>query len=1047
MFSKFFIDRPIFASVLSIIITIAGVAAIRVLPIEQFPPIVPPQIVVSASYPGASTEVIANTVAAPLEEAINGVPNMLYISSVSSSAGVLSIVIAFSIGTSPDQAQIDVNNATQSALPLLPSEVQRYGVTVNKRGSETLQVIMLHSPNKTYDSLTIANYVLTNIIDDLNRIEGVGEAALIGPSNYAMRVWLQSDKMSQYNVTATDVIAAIRDQNAQFALGQFGEEPVSKPQEFTYMLVTQSRFSKAEEFEKIVIRANPNGSPLYLKDVAKVALGAEQYYFSSGMDNIPMPAIKIVPLPGANAIDIADKIIAKMEKLSEGFPPDLVYTIPFDDTTFVRISIREVVITLLQAILLVIMVIFLFLQNPRATLIPIIAIPVALLGSFSGLFVFDFSLNLLTLFAFVLAIGIVVDDAIVVLENFERIMTTEKLSPRAAAIKAMEEVTGPVVAIVLVLCAVFVPIGFLSGFSGQMYRQFSITIAISVVISGLVALTLTPSLCATIVKEKSLEKEDKNFLSSLLDKFFEKFNILFEAFANKYTQGVQFFLNHIAIAITICVMIAGSAIFMLSRLPSSLVPDEDRGYLMVAPMLASGAALNRTQEVSSKIIAELMKEEDVEHAISFVGYDLFASALRTNSAGIFLNLKDWDLRKGEGHDSFSLVKKYSAIANKYPEAIVPIINPPAISGMGRNAGFSFYLQYKGQNSNLDALTTMVHNFMAALQKEPSIGRISTPYAVDTPQYYFNLDREKAKTLNLSVTDIFQTMQTTFGAYYANDFTLFNRTYKVQVQSDAPFRERPEDLNKVFVRSTDGNMIPLSNLLTITRINGPDVLERFNIFPAAHIMGAPATGYTTGQTMDTILQLSKKMLGTDYGIAWEGESFQESIAGGQGVIAVVFGILMVFLILSALYESWSLPLSVLVAVPFAIFGAVVAILLRGLSNDIYFQVGLVTLVGLSAKNAILVVEFAEMELKKGGTVIDAAVKAARLRLRPILMTSLAFIFGCLPLYFSSGCGAASRHSIGTGVIGGMLSSTFLATLFIPLLYVLIKKMAGSTTASK
>jgi multidrug efflux pump len=1028
MFSRFFIERPVFASVLSIVIILAGLAAMRALPISQYPDIIPPDVVVTATYPGASAEVMATTVAAPLEQQINGVPNMIYMRSTNSNSGQMNLTVTFRIGTDPDQATIDVNNRVQAALARLPEDVRRNGVTVDKRSSSILQVITMLSPDGRYDPIFISNYALLNVIDELKRVPGVGEASLIGQKDYAMRVWLRPDKLAQYKMTPADVAAAIREQNSQFAAGAFGQQPMAEAQAFTYTVTTQGRFMDPTEFENIILRADPQGATLRLKDVARVELGAQDYNFSATTNGKPAVPIRIALQPGANALEVADMTSKKMAEISKRFPDGLSYAIPFSTTRFVEVSIDEVIKTFIEAIFLVVIVVFLFLQNFRATLIPLLAVPVSLIGTFAGMYLLGFSINLLTLFGLVLAIGIVVDDAIVVLENVERIMTKEKLPPKQAAIKAMEEVTGPIVAIVLVLCAVFVPVGFMGGMTGEMYKQFAITIAVSVAISGIVALTLSPALCAVFLKPVHTEP----------NRFFKAFNNGFDRITRGYLKGARFLTARMGVGLA---MFAGLLLItatLYQRIPTSLVPEEDQGYVFTVPMLLPGASLNRTEAVVKNITDQVMQQPEISVFTAFAGFDLLSGAQRSNAGAAFAVLKDWKERKDEGQDSKSFAGRMMGIGAGMKDAVVLAFNPPPITGISLTGGFEAYLQNRSGVSTSE-VAAMAAKLVEAANKNPALAGVQTTIAANVPQYHVELDRGKAKALKVPVDVVFATMQATFGSLYVNDFTLYGRTYRVNLQSEADFRSKPEDLRQVFVRSTDGNMIPLDSLLNVERIIGPDLVDRFNIFTAAKIMGGPAPGYSSGQALQAMEDIAAEILPAEYTLAWTGSAFQEREASGTAAMAFVFGIIMVFLILAAQYERWSLPLSVITAVPFGVFGALLFVWLRGLSNDVYFQVGLLTLIGLSAKNAILIVEFAVLLREQGHSALQAALKAAELRFRPIVMTSLAFILGVFPLYISTGAGAASRHSIGTGVIGGMLAATLLATFFVPMFYLLVARL--------
>jgi multidrug efflux pump len=1027
MISKFFIDRPVFASVLSIIIVIAGLMAMRALPIAQYPEIVPPEISVSATYPGANAQVIAETVAAPLEQQINGVEGMLYMRSSSTSSGTLRLTVTFRTGTDPDQAQIDVNNRVQRAEAQLPEEVRRQGVTVAQRSSSILQVLAMYSPEQRYDSIFISNYALLNVLDELRRVPGVGDAQLFGAQDYSMRIWLRPDRLAQYGLTPADVAAAVREQNSQFAAGRFGDEPMPQPQAFTYAVTTPGRLTDPKEFEDIILRADPTGATLRLRDVARVELGAQDYAFSASFNGAAAVPIGIYLQPGANALDVAAAVGETMQRLSARFPEGLAHAVPFDTTRFVEASIEEVVRTFVEAMILVVVVVFLFLQNLRATVIPLVAVPVSIIGTFAGMYLLGFSINLLTLFGMVLAIGIVVDDAIVVLENVERIMATHKLPPREAAIRAMQEVTGPVIAIVLVLCAVFIPVSFLGGLVGELYRQFAVTIAVSVAISGLVALTLTPALCALLLKPGHREP----WLP------FRLFNRGFEWTTSRYVGGVGLLLRRAFPGLLIFALMLGATALLFQRVPGALVPAEDQGSLFVVTTLPPAASLDRTQAVGTRVTEELRQNPAVENVVTFAGFDLLSGAQKTSAGVSFVTLRDWSEREAPELDARVLATSLGALNAHFQDGIAVAFNPPPINGLSTTGGFEAYLEDRS-GAQLTVLAETAQRVVAAAAQRPELAGVSTTFNLGTPQYDITVDREKAKALGVPVDAIFQTMQSSFGSLYVNDFTLFGRTYRVSLSSEAEFRQSPEDLRHVFVRSDTGSMVPLNALLRVERVVGPDLVERFNGFPAAKIMGNPAPGYSSGQAIAALEQVTREALTQDYALGWVGSAYQEIATAGSGTIGVVFGLVMVFLILAAQYERWSLPLAVLTAVPFAVFGAIAAIWLRGIENDVYFQIGLVTLVGLAAKNAILIVEFAVERQRAGMPRTEAALEAARLRFRPIVMTSLAFILGVVPLAISTGAGAASRHSIGTGVIGGMLAATFLATLFVPLFFRLFSR---------
>ena len=1030
MFSKFFINRPVLAMVMSIIIVIAGGLSIFSLAVEEYPQVTPPEVVVQATYPGASAEVISSSVASVLENSINGVEGMIYMQSSSTSSGSLNINIYFTNETDPDQATINVNNRVQAVMSSLPQEVQRQGVTVDKRSSTILAVYSLFSDSPAHDRIFIANYAAINILEELKRVPGVGDAALFSRQQYSMRIWLSPDKLTKYNLTPAEVIALVQEQNSQFAAGFFGQEPVRKDLDFTYTVTTQGRFTTPQEFENILIRTNSDGSSLRLKDLARVELGAEDYSVNAFYNGRPAVAFGLFLQPGANALNVAEGVAKKLEGLSQTFPEGLQYAIPYDTTSFVNVSIKEVIKTFIEAIILVVIVIYFFLQNFRATIIPVLAVPVSIIGTFAGMYMLGFSINLLTLFGLILAIGIVVDDAIIVIENVERLIHEEKLSVKDATMKAMDEIASPVIAIVLVLSAVFIPVAFIGGFSGEIYKQFAITIVISVVISGFVALTLTPALCVSILKTH----EPKPFW------IVKKFNDFFEWLTHQFTDKVAHAIRRGVFYVILFVGLIAVTYGLFTRVPTGLVPAEDKGMLLVSMQLPPATALSKTTEMASFMESTIRNNPNVEAVMALAGYDMLSSAVRTFGGTAFVKLKDWDLRKEDNQKSQALAQTFTAQLMQNPNAVIFALNPPPIMGLSLTDGFEMYIQNRtgGSIQDLQKYTQLV---LQEAQKRPELTGVRTTLSVNVPQYNVQLDRQKAKSLGVNVDDVFTTLQSTFGSYYVNDFNLYGRTFKVSMQSESEFRETPNDLRNVFVRSSNGDLIPISSLVTFERIIGPDILERFNLFPAAQLMGDAASGYSSGDALKAIEEVANQVLPDGYTVAFSGSSYQEKNAGGTGTIAFIFGLVFVFLILAAQYERWLMPLAVLTAVPFAVFGAILATWLRGLNNDIYFQIGLVMLIALAAKNAILIIEFAmEAREKQGKNIYDAAVEAARLRFRPIVMTSLAFTIGVLPLAISSGAGAASRHAIGTGVIGGMLAATFIATFFIPLFYTYFARLS-------
>ena len=1016
--SRFFINRPIFASVISIVIVIAGLMAARSLPIAQYPEITPPTVIISASYPGASAETLAKTVAGPIEEQLSGVENLLYFSSNAGSNGSLTITASFEVGTNVDMATVNVNNRVKIAEPRLPDVVRQYGVTVQKRSNDILLVTTLTSPDSSRTPLFLSNYALVNVLDDLKRIPGVGDAQIFGALDYSIRLWLQPDRMAQLGVTSTDIANAVAAQNKQNAAGKIGQEPAPPGQQLVYTVTAKGRLTSPEEFGNIIVRAaGPNGV-LRVKDVARVELGAQNYDASTTLLGKPVVGVGIFLQSGANALEVADRVRTRMEELKQKFPSGMDYVIPFDTTKFVQASINEVVHTLIEALILVAVVVFIFLQNWRATLIPLIAVPVSLIGTFAGLWVFGFSINTLTLFAMVLAIGIVVDDAIVVLENVERLMWEENMAPRAAAIEAMREVSSAVVAIVLVLCAVFIPVAFLGGIAGKLYQQFAVTVAISVTLSGIVALTLTPALCALLLKNKHEEPA-----------IFRPFNRLFNAFTNSYTGMVNKTLHHRIIGTVACTIIVGGSIFMFRAVPGGFVPAEDQGYLISALMLPDGASLQRTRVSGEQFQGMLKQDPAVDKVFVIAGNDIVGGGQKANAGTVFIPLKDWSERTA---DADSLAKKFSGMGMMLPDGLGLVFNPPAIRGLGAAGGFEVYVQSRGDASP-EKLAGVIQQFVEGLKKRPELVGINTFFRPTSPQLYVEVDEAKALSMDIPVSDVYQTLQSSMGTLYVNDFNLNGRTYRVQLQADAAYRAKPEDLGKVYVRTAGGAMVPVSTLIKVKSVVGAELLERYNGFLAAKVLGNSIPKVSTGDAIKIVEEVAKETLPSGYELAWTGQAFQEKRTGTTSAVAFGFGIIMVFLILAAQYEKWSLPLAVIMSVPFALFGALAAVMIRGMPNDIYFQIGLVVLIGLAAKNAILIVEFAAQKRAEGMQVLEAALEGARLRFRPIVMTSLAFILGVFPLVKASGAGAAARKSMGTGVFGGMVAATFIATIFIPMFF--------------
>ncbi len=1015
---KFFITRPIFAGVLSIIIVLAGAAAALKLPIAQYPEIAPPTVTITAVYPGASAETLSKTVAAPIEEQLSGVERLLYFNSSADSSGTLTITATFEVGTNIDQATFNVSNRVNIATPRLPDEVRRNGLIVQKKSNDILLVVMLTSEDKKHDRLFLSNYATLNVLDELKRVQGVGDVLIFGGQDYAMRVWLRPDRMAQLGVTTTDIAQAIQSQNAQYAAGKIGQDPAPNDQQIVYTVTAKGRLLEPEQFGNIIIKADGPRGILYLKDVARIELGAQNYNVRSALDGTTGVAIPIFLQTGSNALETANNIKLKMAELKQRFPKGMQFSIPYDTSDFVKATIEEVFKTLGEALVLVVLVVYLFLQSWRATLIPIIAVPISLIGTFAGLYLLGFSINLLTLFAMILAIGIVVDDAIVVLENIERLMTEEGLKPMEAAIKSMRQVSAAVVAIVMVLCAVFIPVAFLGGIAGALYRQFAVTVAIAVVISGVVALTLTPALCAILLRNVHQKSA-----------FFNAFNQGFHKLTHFYTRVVDLTLHHRIIGTVVFAVIIALCAILLNRVPNSFVPAEDQGYVITAVIMPDGATLNRTEKTTEAVRKGIAQDPAVAHEFAVIGFDLIGGGNKTSAATMFVRLKDWEERTTTAEQ---IVGKLFGFGMGQPDGIAIAFNPPAIRGLGSAGGFEVYVQSR-IDTDPQKLAAVLNSFVDTLRANPKLTGINTFFRPTVPQLYIEVDEAKALSLGVPISDIYATLQSTMGQLYVNDFNKSGRTYKVQLQAEPQFRMQPEDIGKVYVRSKAGAMIPLSSLSKVSSIIGAEQLERYNGLLSAKILGSGASGVSSGDAIELVEKLAKETLPEGYQIAWTGQAYQEKRTGSAALFAFSFAIIMVFLILAAQFETWALPLAVIMAVPFALAGALIAVFVRGMPNDIYFQIGLITLIGLAAKNAILIVEFASQKMEEGMPLLQAAVEAARLRFRPIVMTSMAFVLGITPLLVATGAGSAARRSMGTGVFGGMLLATFVATIFIPLFF--------------
>ena len=1020
---NFFVERPIFSGVIAILVTLAGLAASQVLGVAQYPEIAPPTVTITANYPGASAETLARTVAAPIEEQLSGIENLIYFNSSSASNGTLTISCTFEVGTNVDLATINVSNRVKIAEPRLPDDVRRTGVLVQKRSTDILMVVGIRSTDPRYDTLYLSNYTTLNVLDPLKRVPGVADAFIFGARDYSMRIWLKPDVMARLGVTTSDVAQALRAQNAQFAAGKIGQEPTPEDQAFTYTVTTRGRLVEPEEFGNIVLRASgPNGA-LRIKDVARIELGAQGYDAFTRVDGKPTIGVPVFLQSGANALAVDAAVRAKMEEIQKTFPAGVEYIVSFDTTRVVKASIHEVVITLMEAALLVILVVFVFLQSWRATLIPMIAVPVSLIGAFAGLYLFGFTINTMTMFAVVLATGIVVDDAIVVLENVERLMAEKHMTPFEASVESMREVTGAIIAIELVLCSVFIPVAFLGGIAGRLYQQFAVTVVTAVLLSGLTALTLTPALCALLLKRQHTE-----------NRLFRPFNRGFAWLSEKYNHGIGRVLHHrTAGLIAFGALLAVVGLFF-RILPASFVPIEDQGFLYGSIILPDGATLTRTGNVAARVQKLLADHPAVERVFTVTGFDLIGGGNKTNAGTLFITLKPWEDRKVTANELSRYVAQKSS---EIREGVAVAFNPPPIRGLGQAGGLEMYLQNRA-DGDPKRLGREMNNFAEALRKRPELTGITALFRPTVPQVAVDVDNEKALSLGVPIGDVFDALQSTMGALYVNDFNKFGRTYRVQVQAEAAYRASLESLGNVYVRSQQsGEMIPLKALVKTRNIVGADQVDRFNGFVSAKMLASAAPGVSSGQAIAVVEEEVKKLPEGFY-VEWAGQAFQEKRTGKQSIIAFSLALVMVFLILAANYERWSLPMAVLLAVPFAVLGALAFVLARGLSNDIYFQIGLVTLIGLAAKNAILIVEFANQEMQAGLSAMDAAVKAARMRFRPIVMTSLAFCLGVVPLVVASGAGAAARQSMGTGVLGGMLVATFVATLFIPLFFVLLAR---------
>lgn len=1023
---SFFIDRPVFSAVISILIVIVGIIGLTMLPIDQYPQITPPVVKISASYPGASALTVSQAVATPIEQELNGTPGMLYMESNSSNSGGFSATVTFDISADPDLAAVEIQNRIKLAESRLPAEVIQNGISVEKQAASQLLTLCLTSTDPKFDEIYLSNFATLNVLDLIRRIPGVGRVSNIGSRYYAMQIWVQPDKLANFGLTVADLQNALKDQNRESAAGVLGQQPV-QGLDVTIPITTQGRLSTVSQFEEIVVRANADGSIIRLRDVARISLEAQSYNTESAINKENAAVLAIYMLPGANAMEVAKSVKEAMEEISKNFPEGMSYEIPFDMTTYISESIHEVYKTLFEALILVIIVVYLSLQSWRATVIPLVAVPISLIGTFGFMLIFGFSLNILTLLGLVLAIGIVVDDAIVVVENVERIMEEEKLSPYQATKKAMEGLTGAIIATSLVLAAVFVPVSFLGGITGQLYRQFTVTIVVSVLLSTVVALTLSPVMCSLILKPEDPNKK-KNIV-------FRRINEWLAIGNHKYVGLIKHIVKHPRRVLSTFGMVLIAILLIHRIIPTSFLPIEDQGYFKIELELPEGATLERTRIVTERAVEYLMKNPAVEYVQSVAGSSPRVGTSQARSE-LTVILKPWEERDSQTIDN--IMAQVKKDMSQYPECKVYLSTPPVIPGLGSSGGFEMQLEARG-DATFENLVQATDTLMYYASKRKELSGLSSALQADIPQLYFDVDRDKVKFSGVPLADVFSTMKAYTGSIYVNDFNMFNRIYRVYIQAEAPYREHKENINLFFVRGTDNAMIPLTSLGTTSYTTGPGSIKRFNMFNSSVILGEAADGYSSGQAMEIIEQIAREHLPENIGVEWSGLSFQEKQAGGQTgmVLALVF--MFVFLFLAALYESWMVPVAVLLSLPVAALGAYLGVWGCGLENDVYFQIGLVMLVGLAAKNAILIVEFAKEQVDKGVDVVQAALHASQLRFRPILMTSLAFILGMLPMVIASGPGSASRQAIGTGVFFGMIFAVTVGILLVPFFFVLIYKM--------
>jgi len=1029
MLTDVFVRRPILASVLSIVVVLAGAVAGLNLPVNMYPEIAPVQVTVSANYPGADAATVAESVAAPLETEINGADGLMYMRSAASPSGLMTLSAYFALGTDPDTAEVQVQNRVNLALPGLPDTVRANGVRVQKRSTGFLMLLALFSPDGRYDEQYISNYANLYVLDALKRVEGANQAEIMGLPDLAMRVWLDPDRLHALDLTPAEVNAAIARQNRQFGAGTLGQAPTAGPVQLTVPLVTEARFADPEEFENLIVRAESEGaSVVRLGDVARIEVGTQLSLLRSEINGTPATFIAIYQQPGSNALAVAENVVAMLDGMQSAFPEGIEYAVSFDTTEVVQASIDEVIETLIIAIVLVVLVTYLFLQSVRATLVPTAAILVAVVGTFIGMLLLDFSLNLMTLLGLVLAIGIVVDDAIVVVENVERSMHEHGLDAKTATSRAMGEVIGPVVATTLVLISVFIPVAFLGGSTGVLYQQFAVTIAVSVGISSFVALTLTPALCGVLLKPRGEPSAP-----------FRAFNAALDKLTDLYGAGVAAVLRRSVLGVVLVAAMFVAIIGLFRIVPSSFVPEEDQGILFAAVMLPDGASLDRSERATQRVAGIFREYEAVEYASALTGFSLLDGQFKTNAGTVFVALKNFEERTDEALSLNALLAQVRPRLRGIGDGVAIPINPPAVPGLGTQGGFEMWVQSRG-SSDPAVLAAALQELLAAARGSEVLTGVTSTFNPSSRQLQIRVDRTRAETLGVPTESIYQALQTMFGGAYVSQSSQYGRVWNVIVQGDAVYRDDPGDFARVHVRQRDGELVPLSAVIDPVYVAGPDLVTRFNGFPAARVTGDAAAGFSSGQAIAEMERLAADVLPDGMTVEWSGLAFEEKQAGSTAAIAFVFGLVLVFLILAAQYEKWSLPLAIITAVPFGVFGAIVSVWVAGMENDVYFQVGLITLIGLSAKNAILIVEFAQIKLNEGLEPARAAIEAARLRLRPILMTSLSFILGTLPLVIASGAGANARHSIGTGVMGGMIAATTLALFFVPLFYTLIARAA-------